>query len=137
VGHSHPKVVAVIKDQAEKFTHTCFRVNSEAVAAVAAEPVQGEGGFIAPPWQKQFDVIGEIRGLGVMLGPELVNGPDKQPAADAAKQLAADCLENGLITLTCGSYGNIVRILAPLVITDQQLDKGPAILEQGLAQIPG
>jgi 4-aminobutyrate aminotransferase/(S)-3-amino-2-methylpropionate transaminase len=40
-----------------------------------------------------------------------------------------------LVILTCGSYGNIVRILAPLVITDEQLEKGLAILEQGLAKI--
>ncbi len=86
-------------------------------------------------WQKQFRIIGEIRGLGAMLGLELVKGPDKQPAADEAKQLAGNCLENGLVILTCGSYGNIIRILAPLVITDAQLDKGLAILEQGLDQI--
>ena len=86
-------------------------------------------------WQTQFDVIGEIRGLGAMLGLELVKGPHKRPAADEAKQLAAHCLENGLVILTCGSYGNIVRILAPLVITEKQLEKGLAILEQGLVQI--
>jgi 4-aminobutyrate aminotransferase/(S)-3-amino-2-methylpropionate transaminase len=86
-------------------------------------------------WQEQFDAIGEIRGLGAMLGLELIKGPNKQPAADEAKQLAGNCLENGLVILTCGSYGNIIRILAPLVITDEQLEKGLAILEQGLAQI--
>lgn len=86
-------------------------------------------------WQKQFKIIGEIRGLGAMLGLELVKGPSKQPAADEAKQLAGDCLENGLVILTCGSYGNIIRILAPLVITDEQLEKGLAILEEGLARI--
>jgi 4-aminobutyrate aminotransferase/(S)-3-amino-2-methylpropionate transaminase len=86
-------------------------------------------------WQTQFEVIGEIRGLGAMLGLELVKGPHKRPAADEAKQLAAHCLEKGLVILTCGSYGNIVRILAPLVITDEQLEKGLAILEQGLVQI--
>jgi len=51
IGHCHPKVVAAIKEQAEKFTHTCFMVNpyESAVAVVVGEPVQGEGGFIAPP----------------------------------------------------------------------------------------
>jgi adenosylmethionine-8-amino-7-oxononanoate aminotransferase len=86
-------------------------------------------------WQAQFDVIGEIRGLGAMLGLELVKGPRGQPAAAEARELAGCCLEKGLVILTCGSYGNIVRILAPLVITDAQLEKGLAILEQGLAQI--
>jgi len=88
-------------------------------------------------WQKQFDMIGEIRGLGAMLGLELIKGPDKQPAADEARQLLDYCLEKGLVILTCGSYGNIIRILAPLVITDEQLEKGLAILEQGLTQISG
>jgi len=84
-------------------------------------------------WQQQFSLIGEIRGLGAMLGLEfVVNG---KPAADEAKQLAAYCLERGLLILVCGSYGNIVRILAPFVITDEQLAKGLAIMEAGLKEI--
>lgn len=86
-------------------------------------------------WQDQFRIIGEIRGLGAMLGLELIKGADKAPAADEAKQLANDCLDNGLVILICGSYGNIIRILAPLVIEDTQLEKGLAILEEGLAKI--
>ena len=88
-------------------------------------------------WQEQFKIIGEISGPGAMLGLELVKGPNKQPAADEAKQLAGDCLDKGLVILTCGSYSNIIRILAPLVITDDQLERGLAILEQGLAKISG
>jgi 4-aminobutyrate aminotransferase/(S)-3-amino-2-methylpropionate transaminase len=86
-------------------------------------------------WQKEFSLIGEIRGLGAMLGLEFVKGENKEPAADAAKQLAEFCLDKGLLILVCGSYGNIVRILAPFVITDEQLEKGLAILEDGLKEI--
>ncbi|HUT71719.1 MAG TPA: 4-aminobutyrate--2-oxoglutarate transaminase [Desulfatiglandales bacterium] len=86
-------------------------------------------------WQKDFDVIGEIRGLGAMLGLEFVKGPNKEPAADEAKQLAAYCLEKGLLVLVCGSYGNIIRILAPFVITDDQLEKGLSIMEEALKEI--
>jgi 4-aminobutyrate aminotransferase/(S)-3-amino-2-methylpropionate transaminase len=86
-------------------------------------------------WQDQFSIIGEIRGLGAMLGLELIRGADKAPAADEAKQLVSECLDNGLVILICGSYGNIIRILAPLVIEDTQLEKGLAILEEGLAKI--
>jgi len=86
-------------------------------------------------WQKDFSIIGEIRGLGAMLGLEFVKGPSREPAADEAKQLAAYCLDNGLLILVCGSYGNIVRVLAPFVITDEQLEKGLAILEAGLREI--
>ena len=86
-------------------------------------------------WQKDFSIIGEIRGLGAMLGLEFVKGADKEPAADEAKQLAAFCLDKGLLILVCGSYGNVVRILAPFVITDEQLEKGLSIMEEGLKEI--
>ena len=86
-------------------------------------------------WQKDFDIIGEIRGLGAMLGLEFVKGANKEPAADEAKQLAAYCLEKGLLVLVCGSYGNIIRILAPFVITDDQLEKGLSIMEEALKEI--
>ncbi len=86
-------------------------------------------------WQRDFSLIGEIRGLGAMLGLEFVKGPDKEPAADEAKQLAAYCLDKGLLILVCGSYGNVVRVLAPFVITDEQLEKCLAILEAGLKEI--
>ena len=86
-------------------------------------------------WQQQFDIVGEIRGLGAMLGLELVKGKNREPAADEAKQLTSFCLGKGLMLLSCGSYGNIIRVLAPFVITDEQLESGLAILEEGLAHI--
>jgi 4-aminobutyrate aminotransferase/(S)-3-amino-2-methylpropionate transaminase len=86
-------------------------------------------------WQQQFDIVGEIRGLGAMLGLELVKGENRAPAADEAKQLTAFCLEKGLIVLSCGTYGNVIRVLAPFVITDEQLEKGLAIMEEGLVAI--
>jgi 4-aminobutyrate aminotransferase/(S)-3-amino-2-methylpropionate transaminase len=86
-------------------------------------------------WQKQFDIIGEIRGLGAMLGLELVKGEKREPAADEAKQLTGFCLEKGLMVLACGTYGNIIRVLAPFVIPDEQLEKGLGIMEEGLAAL--
>ena len=86
-------------------------------------------------WQKQFDIIGEIRGLGAMLGLELVKGDNREPAADEAKRLVNFCVENGLVILACGSYGNVIRVLAPFVITDDQLEKGFAVMEEGFAAI--
>jgi 4-aminobutyrate aminotransferase/(S)-3-amino-2-methylpropionate transaminase len=86
-------------------------------------------------WQKDFSIIGEIRGLGAMLGLEFVKGENKEPAADEAKQLTAYCLGKGLLILVCGSYGNVVRILAPFVITDEQLGQGLSIMEEGLKEI--
>ena len=86
-------------------------------------------------WQKQFGIIGEIRGLGAMLGLELVKGEKREPAADEAKQLTGFCLEKGLMVLACGTYGNIIRVLAPFVIPDEQLEKGLGIMEEGLAAL--
>lgn len=85
--------------------------------------------------RKKFNMIGEIRGLGAMLGFELLKGPNKEPATAEAKQLVDFCNDNGLVILACGSYGNIVRTLTPFVITDDQLEKGLSILEEGLEEI--
>jgi len=84
---------------------------------------------------RKHPVIGSIRGIGAMLGLELVKGERREPAADEAKKLAAFCLERGLIILVCGTYSNVIRVLAPFVITDAELEKGLGILEQGIAAI--
>ncbi len=86
-------------------------------------------------WQEKFGMVGGLRGLGAMRGFELVKGSDKSPAADEAMKLAAYCSQNGLVLLVAGIYGNIVRCLAPFVITDDQLEKGLAIMEAGLGEI--
>jgi 4-aminobutyrate aminotransferase/(S)-3-amino-2-methylpropionate transaminase len=86
-------------------------------------------------WQEKFSMVGGLRGLGAMRGFELVKGSDKMPATDEAMKLAAYCNQNGLVLLVTGIYGNIVRCLAPFVITDEQLEKGFSILEAGLKKI--
>ncbi len=86
-------------------------------------------------FRKKYRIVSEIRGLGAMLGLALVKGDAAEPAADEAKKLTAFCLERGLIILVCGTYSNVVRVLVPFVITDEQLEKGLAILEQGLAEV--
>lgn len=86
--------------------------------------------------QKSFPIIGEVRGLGPMVGLELVKDQKtKEPAADEAKDLANRCLEKGLIILSCGNFGNVIRTLMPLVITDEQLDKGFSILSEALNEM--
>jgi 4-aminobutyrate aminotransferase / (S)-3-amino-2-methylpropionate transaminase / 5-aminovalerate transaminase len=86
--------------------------------------------------QEKFDIIGNVRGLGPMIGIELVkNRKTKEPAADEAKQLVNRCLQKGLITLACGNYGNVIRTLMPLVITDEQLERGLAIMEDQLSTL--
>jgi 4-aminobutyrate aminotransferase/(S)-3-amino-2-methylpropionate transaminase len=87
-------------------------------------------------WQKKYELIGEVRGKGAMLAMELVTDREKKtPAGDQAKALVKYCYERGLITLSCGNFGNVIRALMPIVITDEQLEKGLAIMEEGLASL--
>lgn len=85
-------------------------------------------------FKDRYEVVGDVRGIGPMLALELVTDRErKSPAGAAAKALVKHCFDRGLIILTCGSHGNVIRVLMPLVITDDQLDQGLEILEEGLA----
>jgi 4-aminobutyrate aminotransferase/(S)-3-amino-2-methylpropionate transaminase len=87
-------------------------------------------------FKQEYAVVGDVRGLGPMMAMELVTDREaKTPATDAAKALANYCYDRGLILLTCGAHGNVVRLLMPLVITDDQLSKGLEIINDGLAAI--
>jgi len=78
--------------------------------------------------------IGEVRGLGPMLGVELVTDRDsKTPAPELAKAVVDAAFERGLLLLSCGTYGNVLRTLVPLVVTDEELEQGLGILEESLA----
>ena len=80
--------------------------------------------------------IGDVRGLGAMVAIELCRGGDlNQPDADLAKRLSAEATTRGLILLTCGTYGNVVRILVPLTASDAIVDEGLAIIEASLAAL--
>jgi 4-aminobutyrate aminotransferase/(S)-3-amino-2-methylpropionate transaminase len=85
-------------------------------------------------WQKKFNVIDEIRGIGAMRGFTLVN-EDGSPCPEKAAQVSKYCFNKGLITLVCGIHGNVIRVLMPLVIKDDQLQKGLQIMEAGLAEV--
>jgi 4-aminobutyrate aminotransferase/(S)-3-amino-2-methylpropionate transaminase len=88
--------------------------------------------------QERFEIIGDVRGLGAMMAVELVTDRKaKTPAAEQAKKLVQYGIEHGLILLSCGKYGNVIRTLMPLVITDEQLQEGLTVMEQGLAAISG
>src|SRR5579872_1365719 len=72
-------------------------------------------------------VVGEVRGLGSMLALELA-----EPNGDAAKAVTTAAREKGLVLLSCGLYGNVIRLLPPLSATDEELERGLAILEECL-----
>ena len=81
----------------------------------------------------RVDSVGEVRGLGPMLALELVaDRGTKEPAARIAAETTALARERGLVLLSCGLYGNVIRILVPLVITDEELERGLEILEETL-----
>ena len=84
-------------------------------------------------FKENFELVGDVRGIGPMLALELVKDREtKVPAAAEAKALVKYCFEKGLIILACGTYGNTIRALMPLVITDDQLEQGLAIMGDGL-----
>ena len=87
-------------------------------------------------WPDRYPAVGNVRGLGTMMGFELVKDrATKEPWPEGAKQLTKFCYERGLIIMTAGTYGNVVRLLMPLVITDAELAEGVGVLEQGLAEL--
>jgi 4-aminobutyrate aminotransferase/(S)-3-amino-2-methylpropionate transaminase len=79
--------------------------------------------------------ISDVRGLGAMLAIEFFNPETKMPDGDVAKTIVNKCLEKGLIVITSGTYGNCIRILSPLLIEDEILEKGLSILEQTIEEI--
>ena len=80
---------------------------------------------------EKYPIVGDVRGLGAMVGMELVvDRQTKEPATVLTKQLVAKCREKGLLMISAGTYSNIIRPLMPLVITDEQLERGLKIFEE-------
>ncbi len=90
----------------------------------------------AAKWQSQWELVGEVRGLGAMQALELVRSKaTRQPADNETKQVSQYCYEHGLVTITAGSYSNVIRLLMPLVIPDAQMDECLDVLEAALAHV--
>jgi 4-aminobutyrate aminotransferase-like enzyme len=86
--------------------------------------------------QVRFPALGEVRSLGAMVAIELVkNCSADQPDAEITKALVQAAGRRGLILLSCGVYGNVVRFLAPLTISDALLKEGFNIFEQALDEV--
>jgi 4-aminobutyrate aminotransferase-like enzyme len=84
-------------------------------------------------WHERWDAVAEVRGLGAMLAIELRR--DGQPDADTATNVVEAALERGLLLLKAGLYSNCIRVLVPLVITDEQLDEALAVWEESLEAV--
>jgi 4-aminobutyrate aminotransferase len=79
--------------------------------------------------------IGDIRGLGAMVACEFIDPKTGAPDADTTKKVQAAALARGLLLLTCGVYGNVIRFLFPLTIEDAVFDEGLAVLDAALAEV--
>ncbi|HXV02399.1 MAG TPA: 4-aminobutyrate--2-oxoglutarate transaminase [Gaiellaceae bacterium] len=84
-------------------------------------------------WQERFAQIGDVRGLGAMLAIELVEDPEsKTPASDLATNVTAEAAKRGLLLLKSGIYSNCIRVLAPLTLSDAELDEALGVWEEAL-----
>jgi 4-aminobutyrate aminotransferase/(S)-3-amino-2-methylpropionate transaminase len=89
-------------------------------------------------WRERFSVIGDVRGLGAMLAIELVSDRDvKTPDADLATAIVEAAAARGLLLLKAGLYGNCIRVLCPLVVTDEQLTEALGAWEEAIAEATG
>ena len=85
----------------------------------------------------RFPIIGEVRGMGLMIGIELVGDDGLTPAAEQAEAVRDACLRMGVLVGVGAAYGNVVRIQPPLVITRGQIYSALDVLEQALAEVAG
>ena len=126
----------------------CGHPLSCAAALAAIETIEKEGLLArstaignhfskrAHAWQQKWQLIGEVRGLGGMCAIELVrNAETREPADTETKQISEFCYKHGLITITAGTFNNVIRILVPLVITDAQFDEGLDVIEAAIAAV--
>ncbi len=80
-----------------------------------------------------YEVIGDVRGRGAMVAVELTRPGTLEPATAETAAVAKACHTDGLVVLTCGTYGNVLRFLPPLVMPDHLLDEGLGVLEKAFA----
>ncbi len=84
--------------------------------------------------QEEYPVIGDVRGLGLMIGTEFTT-PDGQPDKNSAKAVAKTCFDRNLMLLTCGTYDNIVRWIPPLVVSSEQINEAVGVFAAALKEV--
>jgi 4-aminobutyrate aminotransferase/(S)-3-amino-2-methylpropionate transaminase len=89
--------------------------------------------------QKKFDIIGDVRGIGAMIAIEFVQAgtgaTTKEPNSAAVTAISRYAFEHGVILLTAGTYGNVIRFLPSLAISDAQLMDALSVIEDALATL--
>ncbi|MEE3362083.1 MAG: aspartate aminotransferase family protein [Anaerovoracaceae bacterium] len=84
-------------------------------------------------WMEKYECIGDVRGVGAMVGIEFVKDrTTKEPDAEIVKNIVSECAQNGLLIEAAGIRGNSIRFMAPLVITDEQIEAGLEIMEAAI-----
>ena len=78
--------------------------------------------------------VGEVRGLGLMIAIELQEA-DGSPSHDLAEKVAATCLQNKLLVLTCGTHGHVIRLIPPLNMSEQEAEQGMSIIEKAISAL--
>jgi 4-aminobutyrate aminotransferase/(S)-3-amino-2-methylpropionate transaminase len=113
-----------------------------AIETMAAENLAGRarriGEIMLPRLRKlasSYPVIADVRGRGAMIAVELTRPGTLEPDPESTAAVAAACHKAGLMVLTCGTFGNVLRFLPPLVIGEDLLEEGLAILEDAFASL--
>ena len=83
----------------------------------------------------ECEVIGEVRGRGAMIAAELVRPGTRDPNPDAVVAVNRYCHDHGVLTLTAGTFGNVLRFLPPLTISDDLLTEAFAVIRDGIAHL--
>ena len=86
--------------------------------------------------KEKYRLVGDVRALGAMVGVEFVKDKQtREPAPDETSAILKKAMQNGVIAIKCGLYGNVIRMLVPLVTTDDQLEEAFDVLENAISEI--
>jgi 4-aminobutyrate aminotransferase/(S)-3-amino-2-methylpropionate transaminase len=124
----NPLALAAANAVLDLFEHSDLLQRAEAIGAAVETR--------ARRWLADHAIVGDVRRLGAMVALELVRDRQtKEPAKHEVDTIVRAAAERGLILMPAGTYGNVIRILVPLVVTDEELDEGLAVLERCLASL--
>ena len=85
--------------------------------------------------KQKHPVIREVRGVGLMIGIELMDPKTKNPDGKAVMEVLDDCLKQGVLFYLCGNSGEVIRMIPPLTVTKEQIDEGIKVLDQALTNL--
>jgi 4-aminobutyrate aminotransferase/(S)-3-amino-2-methylpropionate transaminase len=86
--------------------------------------------------QQEHAIVGDVRGRGAMVAIEITEPDGVSPAPAVAAAISADCHSEGVLTLTCGTHGNVLRFLPPLVMPEHLLEEALDVLAKAVASQP-